>query len=88
MPRQNQIGLGTLDPVVDVLTARNTISGPAITYQVNPRNSGARQFHSREVARQRRGVLEVSRPATPVIPMTAPTPFAFASRNTALRSTV
>ena len=55
-------------PVVDVLNGvENTISGPAITYQVNPAIAARAGFTPEEVAVNAAAVLEGEPAATPVI---------------------
>ncbi len=59
---------GKAHPVVDVLNGiENTISGPAITYQVNPAIAARAGFTPEEVAVNAAAVLEGEPAATPVI---------------------
>jgi CzcA family heavy metal efflux pump len=59
---------GKSHPVVDVLNGiENTISGPAITYQVNPAIAARAGFTPEEVAVNAAAVLEGEPAATPVI---------------------
>src|SRR5258708_6568521 len=59
---------GNPHPVVDVLNGiENTISGPAITYQVNPAIAARAGFTPEEVAVNAAAVLEGEPAATPVI---------------------
>src|SRR5258707_15123823 len=54
--------------VVDVLNGvENTVSGPAVTYQVNPTVAARAGFTPEEVAVERGGVLGSEPPAPPVI---------------------
>jgi CzcA family heavy metal efflux pump len=59
---------GKAHPVVDVLNGiENTISGPAVTYQVNPAIAARAGFTPEEVAVNAAAVLEGEPAATPVI---------------------
>ena len=59
---------GNPHPVVDVLNGiENTISGPAVTYQVNPTVAARAGFTPEEVAVNAAAVLEGEPAATPVI---------------------
>src|SRR6266436_6077173 len=59
---------GNSHPVVDVLNGvENTISGPAVTYQVNPTIAARAGFTPEEVAVNAAAVLEGEPAATPVI---------------------
>jgi CzcA family heavy metal efflux pump len=59
---------GNAHPVVDVLNGiENTISGPAVTYQVNPSVAARAGFTPEEVAVNAAAVLEGEPAATPVI---------------------
>jgi len=59
---------GKSHPVVDVLNGvENTISGPAVTYQVNPAIAARAGFTPEEVALNAAAVLEGEPAATPVI---------------------
>jgi multidrug efflux pump subunit AcrB len=59
---------GNAHPVVDVLNGiENTISGPAVTYQVNPTVAARAGFTPEEVAINAVAVLEGEPAATPVI---------------------
>jgi len=59
---------GNAHPVVDVLNGvENTISGPAVTYQVNPTIAARAGFTPEEVAVNAAAVLEGEPAATPVI---------------------
>jgi len=59
---------GNPHPVVDVLNGvENTISGPAVTYQVNPTIAARAGFTPEEVAVNAAAVLEGEPAATPVI---------------------
>jgi CzcA family heavy metal efflux pump len=59
---------GKAHPVVDVLNGvENTISGPAVTYQVNPSVAARAGFTPEEVAVNASAVLEGEPAATPVI---------------------
>src|SRR5882724_3650445 len=59
---------GNPHPVVDVLNGiENTISGPAVTYQVNPTVAARAGFTPEEVAINAAAVLEGEPAATPVI---------------------
>ncbi len=59
---------GNAHPVVDVLNGvENTISGPAVTYQVNPLIAARAGFTPEEVAVNASAVLEGEPAATPVI---------------------
>jgi CzcA family heavy metal efflux pump len=59
---------GKAHPVVDVLNGiENTISGPAVTYQVNPAIAARAGFTPEEVAVNAVAVLEGEPAATPVI---------------------
>ena len=59
---------GNSHPVVDVLNGvENTISGPAVTYQVNPTIAARAGFTPEEVAGNAAAVLEGEPAATPVI---------------------
>ena len=55
-------------PVVDVLNGvENTISGPAVTYQINPTVAARAGFTAEEVALNAAAVLEGEPAATPVV---------------------
>jgi CzcA family heavy metal efflux pump len=55
-------------PVVDILNGvENTISGPAVTYQVNPTVAARAGFTAEEVALNAAAVLEGEPAATPVV---------------------
>ena len=57
-----------ITPVVDVLNGvENTISGPAVTYQVNPTVAARAGFTAEEVALNAAAVLEGEPAATPVV---------------------
>ena len=57
-----------ITPVVDVLNGvENTISGPAVTYQINPTVASRAGFTAEEVALNAAAVLEGEPAATPVI---------------------
>src|SRR2546425_1160758 len=59
---------GNSHPVVDVLNGvENTISGPAVTYQVNPLVAARAGFTPEEVAVNAAAVLEGEPAATPVV---------------------
>src|SRR6266849_3391034 len=59
---------GNSHPVVDVLNGvENTISGPAVTYQVNPTVAARAGFTPEEVAVDAAAVLEGEPAATPVV---------------------
>jgi len=59
---------GNSHPVVDVLNGvENTISGPAVTYQVNPLVAARAGFTPEEVAINAAAVLEGEPAATPVV---------------------
>src|SRR5229473_3425585 len=59
---------GNSHPVVDVLNGvENTISGPAVTYQVNPSVAARAGFTPEEVAVDASAILEGEPAATPVI---------------------
>ncbi len=59
---------GNPHPVVDVLNGvENTISGPAVTYQVNPTVAARAGFTPEEVAVDAAAVLEGEPAATPVV---------------------
>jgi multidrug efflux pump subunit AcrB len=59
---------GNAHPVVDVLNGvENTISGPAVTYQVNPLIAARAGFTPEEIAVNASAVLEGEPAATPVI---------------------
>src|SRR6266705_853860 len=59
---------GNSHPVVDVLNGvENTISGPAVTYQVNPLVAARAGFTPEEVAVDASAILEGEPAATPVI---------------------
>src|SRR5437016_12370391 len=59
---------GNPHPVVDVLNGiENTISGPAVTYQVNPTVAARAGFTPEEVAVNAAAVLEGEPAATPVV---------------------
>ena len=59
---------GKAHPVVDVLNGiENTISGPAVTYQVNPAIAARAGFTPEEIAVNAAAVLEGEPAATPVI---------------------
>src|SRR6266705_847138 len=59
---------GDSHPVVDVLNGvENTISGPAVTYQVNPTVAARAGFTPEEVAVDASAILEGEPAATPVI---------------------
>ncbi len=59
---------GNPHPVVDVLNGvENTISGPAVTYQVNPTVAARAGFTPEEVAVDASAILEGEPAATPVI---------------------
>jgi CzcA family heavy metal efflux pump len=59
---------GNSHPVVDVLNGiENTISGPAVTYQVNPTVAARAGFTPEEVAMDASAILEGEPAATPVI---------------------
>ncbi len=59
---------GNPHPVVDVLNGvENTISGPAVTYQVNPSVAARAGFTPEEVAVDASAILEGEPAATPVI---------------------
>ncbi len=59
---------GNSHPVVDVLNGvENTISGPAVTYQVNPTVAARAGFTPEEVAVDASAILEGEPAATPVI---------------------
>jgi CzcA family heavy metal efflux pump len=60
--------IGKLHGVVDVLNGvENTISGPSVTYQVNPSVSARSGFTPEEVALNAAAVLEGEPAATPVV---------------------
>jgi CzcA family heavy metal efflux pump len=60
--------IGKVKGVVDVLNGiENTISGPAVTYQVNPSVSARAGFTPEEVAMDASAILEGQPAATPVI---------------------
>jgi CzcA family heavy metal efflux pump len=60
--------IGKVKGVVDVLNGiENTISGPAVTYQVNPSVSARSGFTPEEVAMDASAILEGEPAATPVI---------------------
>jgi CzcA family heavy metal efflux pump len=60
--------IGKVKGVVDVLNGiENTISGPAVTYQVNPSVSARAGFTPEEVAMDASAILEGEPAATPVI---------------------
>src|SRR3984893_7748410 len=60
--------IGKIHGVVDILNGiENTISGPAITYQVNPTVAARAGFTPEEVALDAAAVLEGEPAATPVI---------------------
>jgi CzcA family heavy metal efflux pump len=60
--------IGKLHGVVDVLNGvENTVSGPAVTYQVNPTVAARAGFTPEEVALDAAAVLEGEPAATPVI---------------------
>jgi CzcA family heavy metal efflux pump len=65
----DKIKIGSkVHPVVDVLNGvENTISGPAVTYQVNPTVAARAGFTPEEVAVNAAAVLEGEPAATPVI---------------------
>ncbi|HVH70270.1 MAG TPA: efflux RND transporter permease subunit, partial [Candidatus Dormibacteraeota bacterium] len=57
-----------ITPVVDVLNGvENTISGPAVTYQINPTVASRAGFTAEEVALNAAAVLEGEPAATPVV---------------------
>src|SRR6266852_4227738 len=59
---------GNSHPVVDVLNGvENTISGPAVTYQVNPSVAARAGFTPEEVAVDASAILEGEPAATPVV---------------------
>src|SRR5216683_2754346 len=59
---------GNSHPVVDVLNGvENTISGPAVTYQVNPLVAARAGFTAEEIAINAAAVLEGEPAATPVV---------------------
>jgi CzcA family heavy metal efflux pump len=63
-----KIQIGGSHPVVDVLDGvENTISGPAVTFQVNPTVAARAGFTPEEVALDASAVLEGEPAATPVI---------------------
>ena len=63
-----KIQIGKAHPVVDVLNGvENTISGPSVTYQVNPTVAARAGFTPEEVALDASAVLEGEPSATPVI---------------------
>jgi CzcA family heavy metal efflux pump len=63
-----KIQIGKAHPVVDVLNGvENTISGPSVTYQVNPTVAARAGFTPEEVALDASAVLEGEPAATPVI---------------------
>src|SRR5215472_2333970 len=63
-----KIQMGSTHPVVDVLDGiENTISGPAVTFQVNPAVAARAGFTPEEVATDASAVLEGEPAATPVI---------------------
>src|SRR5438105_939746 len=63
-----KIQIGKSHPVVDVLNGvENTISGPAVTYQVNPLVAARAGFTPEEVAVNAAAVLEGEPAATPVV---------------------
>jgi CzcA family heavy metal efflux pump len=64
----SNIKIGKTRPVVDVLNGvENVISGPAVTYQVNPAVAARAGFTAEEVAVNAAAVLEGEPAATPVI---------------------
>jgi CzcA family heavy metal efflux pump len=63
-----KIQIGKSHPVVDVLDGvENTISGPAVTFQVNPTVAARAGFTPEEVALDASAVLEGEPAATPVV---------------------
>lgn len=63
-----KIQIGKSHPVVDVLDGvENTISGPAVTFQVNPTVAARAGFTPEEVALDASAVLEGEPSATPVV---------------------
>jgi CzcA family heavy metal efflux pump len=63
-----KIQIAKLHPVVDVLDGvENTISGPAVTFQVNPTVAARAGFTPEEVALDASAVLEGEPAATPVV---------------------
>jgi len=63
-----KIQMGSSHPVVDVLDGiENTISGPAVTFQVNPAVAARAGFTPEEVATDASAVLEGEPAATPVV---------------------
>jgi CzcA family heavy metal efflux pump len=63
-----KIQIGKSHPVVDVLDGvENTISGPAVTFQVNPTIAARAGFTPEEVALDASAVLEGEPAATPVV---------------------
>jgi len=64
----SNIQLGKAHPVVDVLDGLvNTTSGPAVTYQIDPRIAARAGFTAEEVAVDAAAILEGEPAATPVI---------------------
>ncbi|HTS35630.1 MAG TPA: efflux RND transporter permease subunit [Candidatus Solibacter sp.] len=61
-------GLGKIEGVVDILNGiENTISGPAVTFQVNPSVAARAGFTAEEVALDASAILEGEPAPTPVV---------------------
>jgi CzcA family heavy metal efflux pump len=64
----SKFSFSKITPVVDVLNGvENTISGPAVTYQVNPAVAARAGFSAEDVALNAAAVLEGEPAATPVL---------------------